>query len=449
MSMSTSEVQQFHQAFGEHTGISNSRRIYINDVRQLQRIKNFSLQRYDAQRFTDLAWRLLGRYIAKNNHLNKIELDCCNITDQKMASLFVELTGSTSLTSFRLDGNSFGLEGLQSMVSFLENAPNLSHVDLSGNNNINTECFVLLVQTLHGRPLEVKLTLSICNCNIANISALDRYTLPNLKQLTLSGNNIGREGCITLSNMLQQEGSNLSYLHLDGTGIDDDGAELLATSLENNTKLHTLYLRGNNITERGYKACLKVLIDIRSIENTYNSNHTLKVLKLPPLTSAGMYWMREIVRDATHINYGHSTAVKAARTKVIKYQLNSQSRKEVCRLQDIEYTSIGSLFADIEPILVPHLLALIGEEHGQPEFYQALVPMVPAFMSCIDTSGMMKDLKARNSLRMAELNRQLAALSVWNEQLDRRLAVRESGDSRQSANTGSAATVSAKKRQRS
>ena len=73
--------------------------------------------------------------------------------------------------------------------------------------------------------------------------------------------------------------------------------------------------------------------------------------------------------------------------------------------------------------------------------------MVPALMSCVDTSGMMKDLKARNSLRMAELNRQLAALSIWNEQLDRRLAVRESGDSRQSANTGSAAT--AKKRQRS
>jgi len=92
---------------------------------------------------------------------------------------------------------------------------------------------------------------------------------------------------------------------------------------------------------------------------------------------------------------------------------------------------------------------LIGEEHGQGEFYQALVPMVPALMSCVDTSGMMKDLKARNSLRMAELNRQLAALSIWNEQLDRRLAVRESGDSRQSAIAGSAATVSGNKRQRS
>ena len=448
MSVSTSEVQQFHQAFGEHTGISNRRRDYINDVRQLQRVKEFSLQRFDARHFTDMAWRLLGRYIAKNNHLNKIDLGSCGITDQNMSSLFYELTCSSSLTKLVLVGNSFGIDGLRSMVPFLQNSPNLSSFDLGGNNNMNTDCFVLLVQTLHGKPLEGKFALSICNCNIANISALDRYTLPNLQRLTLSGNNIGREGCITLSNMLVREDSNLSYLHLDGTGIDDEGAELLAASLENNTKLHTLCLQGNNITERGYKAFLKVMIDIRSIENTYNSNHTLKVLKLPPRTSAGMY-IREIVRDAIHINYGHNTAVKAARTKVIRYQLNSQSRKEVCRLQDIEYISIGSLFADIEPILVPHLLALIGEEHGQCGFYQALVPMVPALMSCVDTSGMMKDLKARNSLRMAELNRQLAALSIWNDQLDRRLAVRESGDSRQSANTGSAAMVSAKKRQRS
>ena len=57
-------------------------------------------------------------------------------------------------------------------------------------------------------------------------------------------------------------------------------------------------------------------------------------------------------------------------------------------------------------------------------------------------------VQARNSLRMAELNRQLAALSVWNEQLNRRLAVRESGDSRQSAIAGRT-VESERKRQRS
>jgi len=103
---------------------------------------------------------------------------------------------------------------------------------------------------------------------------------------------------------------------------------------------------------------------------------------------------------------------------------------------------------------------LIGEEHGQGEFYQALVPMVPAFMSCIDTSGMMKDLMVKNEAhdnelakQMAELARQRAALSAKNDQLSRRLAARESsGDSRHSViveRTGETEAESGKKRQRS
>lgn len=32
---------------------------------------------------------------------------------------------------------------------------------------------------------------------------------------------------------------------------------------------------GNNITEKGFVAFLKLVVDISSIENTYNSNHTL------------------------------------------------------------------------------------------------------------------------------------------------------------------------------
>lgn len=78
--------------------------------------------------------------------------------------------------------------------------------------------------------------------------------------------------------------------------------------------------------------------------------------------------------------------------------------------------------------------------------------MVPAFMSCIDTSGMMKDLMVKNAARdndlvvqIAELTRQRVALFTKNDQLSGRLAVRESGDSRQKTSMA----VSGKKRQRS
>ena len=45
---------------------------------------------------------------------------------------------------------------------------------------------------------------------------------------------------------------------LDNNDIDDEGAELIASSLENNTKLKRLDLQSNGITQRGIGAFLKL-----------------------------------------------------------------------------------------------------------------------------------------------------------------------------------------------
>jgi len=447
--------EQFNQAFGEHTGISTKGINYINRIRQLFRVKEFSLYRSDADRFTDLAWRLLGRYIANSNHLEKITLSRCGITDEKMASLFSELTHCTSLKQLDLSGNSFGINGVRSIIPLLHNSPYLSKLQVERfailnfdrNNNIKTDCFELLVQTLHRRPLKGRslIELVIGSCNITNISALDRYTITNLRSLQLYNNEIGNDGCRTLSNMLQQQGSNLECLDLDRTGINDEGAALLATSLENNTKLKTLSMRWNNIKEgEGHLVFLKLLIDARSIKNTYNSNHTLESLNLCSSRQGTNSTKEHIqsgiqIRSALEVNKSNYKSHAAGRIKVIKYQLNSRNRKTLCRLQGIEYSSIGNLFADIEPTLLPRILALIGRKHGQSEMYTALIPMVPDLMSCVDTRGMMKSLLEKDeahandlAVQMAELTRQQAALSAKIDKLSRRLAVRESGDRRHS-----------------
>ena len=449
-----SDDEQFNQAFGEHTGISNRRRIQIDDVRQLAQVGDFYLQRSDADRFTDLAWKLLGRYIANNSHLKRLFLDECALTDQKLASLFSGLTRSVSLETMDLYHNEFGIDGVRSMIPLLQNSPNLSVLYFHGNNNINTECFAVLVQALNGRPFGGRSLegLFINACNITDISALDTYNLLDLQQFYLGGNNIGRDGCITISNLLQlQQGSNLNDLDLDRSGVDDEGAEILVTSLENNTKLETLYLRDNDITERGYKAFLKLLVDVSSIENTYNSNHTLKELNLV-YDRSNIDLLRHI-KSALQLNKLHQNSSHAAgRAKVIKYQLNSNNRKELCQLQGIEFSSIGSNFAGIEPVLLPNILALIGSRHGQSEFYTALIPMVPDLMSFLDTSGMIEDLMVKNRAhdndlvaQIAELTRQRAALSVKNDQLSRRLAAKSGAIEEGSGGT---AAESGMKRQR-
>ena len=79
------EDEQFNQAFGEHVNISQACRVTLNHIKNNDAVNtNFTMDRIDTSRFTDQAWRLLGRYIANNTHLEKVDLHRCGITDQKM-----------------------------------------------------------------------------------------------------------------------------------------------------------------------------------------------------------------------------------------------------------------------------------------------------------------------------------------------------------------------------
>ena len=116
------EDEQFNQAFGE-----------LVCREEIKRIKNnksdgdhFLLEPEYSNEFTNLAWRLLGRYIANNIYLKKLDFDDCSLTDEKMGVLLGELTSSVSLERLDLDGNEFGVSGVRCMIPLLQNSPNLS-----------------------------------------------------------------------------------------------------------------------------------------------------------------------------------------------------------------------------------------------------------------------------------------------------------------------------------
>ena len=80
--------EEHYKAFGENIRIFEKSRYKINQIGNNDPdFNSFNMVNHDVEHFSDLAWELLGRYIADNNHLEGIGLVHCGLTNEKNASL--------------------------------------------------------------------------------------------------------------------------------------------------------------------------------------------------------------------------------------------------------------------------------------------------------------------------------------------------------------------------
>ena len=96
------------------------------------------------------------------------------------------------------------------MVPFLQNANNLTKLDLD-HNNIQSEGFNILFRALSDSPIE---RLCCNNCGIESIVIDNEHRPEHLKQLYLDGNSINAAGCREIAKLLQGEDATLTELHL-------------------------------------------------------------------------------------------------------------------------------------------------------------------------------------------------------------------------------------------
>ena len=410
-----------------------------------------TIQQIDSQHISNEAWEVLGSYIAKNNHLEHYNASHLSLTDVQVSSFFKHLNGgSSSLQDYICCNNSIGVDGIKSMMSFLQSSSNLSLISLDGNGGIQNEGFELIMKALDGGNIEDVL---LGWCNIDSILILDTVTLPKLRTLRLARNGISiipqslgddsnkyvgleylhlaynyvnNEGCEVISKLLMKKDASLKFLDLSQNEIDDDGAELLATSLKHNTTLTALRLSENGISEDdGFRPFLKMLNDISSIENTYkNSNHTLKELVLvppsrpqlegdgddetdhpPPESLAENSSIYQHIQAAIQLNVRHGphqyspchSRIKmnaehfnaVGKAKIIQTQLNSHTRNEISVLQD---TPSSLFYSEDDDVLLPEVLALVGKSHGRTELYRMLLATVPALVSIMNREMKVRDV---------------------------------------------------------
>ena len=321
------------------------------------------------QNMTDEDWEQLGRDIASNTHLTKVDLFDAALNDRTASFLFRGLTRSSSITNVNLSDNELSAAGIRGMVPFLQNANNLTYLGLS-NNNIQSEGFNLLIRALRDSPIE---TLSCQSCGIESVEIDSEHMPRHLKMLLLFDNSINSDGCRGLARLLRGRDAELEFLSLPDNNIDDEGVEVLVDALQSNTSLRELYLQENgDISKEGKIMLLKLVNDVSSIEATLQSNHTLRKI----------HFFGDKQRSLQHINM--ATAInrlqeEAGRKKVIETQLNSVKRAEVAELQGVSQ----SLYSEINPLHLPEVLALVARHHGQGELYVALRSSIAGVISTV------------------------------------------------------------------
>ena len=108
----------------------------------------------------------LGRHIFRDMSFGNLTITSRALnSDEKVSSFFRGLTGSNTIQKIFLCNNHFGMQGLRSMVPFLQNVAHLNGLEISGN-NIGSEGFAVLWRGLRRSPIK---HLFCNNCGIESM----------------------------------------------------------------------------------------------------------------------------------------------------------------------------------------------------------------------------------------------------------------------------------------
>ncbi|XP_076828047.1 NACHT, LRR and PYD domains-containing protein 3-like [Brachyhypopomus gauderio] len=234
---------------------------------------------------------------SSNCKLKKLKLSDCSITKEGYEALASALKSNPSshLTDLDLRGNDPGDSGVKKLTEILED-PNcklnklrllspaaekfcasltkslgsnpllLREMDLSGKIQGDSGVKQLsdLLEDPHCRP--EKLILNNCSITEQGCSTLTSSLHSNpshLRELHLSGNELGDSGVKQLSALLKHKDCKLQILRLSDCSIKEEGYEALSSALKSNPSSHLtdLDLRGNDPGDSGVKLLTEILED--------------------------------------------------------------------------------------------------------------------------------------------------------------------------------------------
>ncbi|KEG10267.1 hypothetical protein DQ04_03961060 [Trypanosoma grayi] len=202
-------------------------------------------------------------------HLNDIDVSCIaealRITTHPLRVLNIE-------------GNAFGLPGLQALLEAVEENPGIVRELRLGRNKLKDQAAVVIGHTLSrdGCGLKV-LDLSeneITNLGVIPIAAALANESCDIVELSFHNNKIEADAATFLGQAIRQAGK-LKHLHLGYNAIRDTGAAQFAQCIPVTVSLSTLDLTANRIGPSGGKELARALMTSTCNIQRLNLRHNL------------------------------------------------------------------------------------------------------------------------------------------------------------------------------
>ncbi|EJK61744.1 hypothetical protein THAOC_17714, partial [Thalassiosira oceanica] len=202
--------------------------------------------------------------------MRSLKLNYLNLSTNSCAALRGVFPRMATLRELVMRGNSLDDDCTRLLAQGLSDCKQIQSLDLSYN-RISDDGLDVLVRRL---PTSVDILFLSGN----DIALARHVLLLRFEVLNISGNTLCPGGTGVIAASLANPECRLEDLNLNRCNIEDEGAATLAEGLRNNQRQTVMSLGGNNISERGWNAFSSILCDASSINDTYNSNHTLQDL---------------------------------------------------------------------------------------------------------------------------------------------------------------------------
>ncbi|XP_040574812.1 F-actin-uncapping protein LRRC16A isoform X1 [Lepeophtheirus salmonis] len=199
------------------------------------------------------------QFFATTLSLQYVNLSHCKLPADALKNLLLGLVcnEATNNVELNLSNNNLGANGAAVLENCIGGVRCLSRLDLSENNIEAEMAGVMNGLTRNKSILSLNISRNMTNVKPKYLSAVMESIVHLLQDEDATLTKLNISDCklkAEINNVINALGSNQCLQHLDiqGNGMGDVGARLLAKALQINTRLKVIHLDRNNISLQGY-----------------------------------------------------------------------------------------------------------------------------------------------------------------------------------------------------